>query len=147
MNMPAFTPTRRGRRLISGAWVEVTTALAVTLAMLVLRAAFSLASVPELIGDRMASLPPVELFLSLLTLAGGSTNLKTLGVVGVLLGRPHFHGLPPGQARWSAALTLLGLCLVCVPFLLACRTLVEGAPGAGPLSEASRLPAVVQVAA
>jgi len=202
MTMPAFARTRERRLLIGGAAAGGTAALAVTLVMVVLRDAFGLASAPELVGDRIAALLPVQFFLGLLSLVGGYNNLKALGVVGVLLGglaaggvaglayariaeRQHarvplqmqplgiswraattvtglallfwllsvaalwfvlptnFHGLPPGPARWSSALTLLGLCLGYVPLLLlAYRILVHHEPDKEVLSQPAVLPVV-----
>src|SRR5687767_12688806 len=67
-----------------GLLVGLLAALGITLLMLVLRDATGLPSTAELVGDRVASLLPIELFLALLSLVGGFNNLKAIGVIGVL---------------------------------------------------------------
>ena len=70
---------------MAGAGAGVAAAIGITLVAAVLRDAFGIPTLAELVGDRVASLLPIGLFLTLLNLVGGFNNLKILGVLGVLL--------------------------------------------------------------
>lgn len=75
------------RRVAAGAVAGLTAALAMTLAMLALRLLFGFATPSELIGDRIAPLISINQSRDLIFFAGGYNELKTLGVVSVLIGQ------------------------------------------------------------
>jgi DMSO/TMAO reductase YedYZ molybdopterin-dependent catalytic subunit len=78
-------------RRSTAAWVGLLSggiaALWMIFAMLALRALWGIATPPELIGDRVAPLLNVWLFIALLTAARGYNRLKQLGVSSVLAGQ------------------------------------------------------------
>ena len=82
----ALHAARRMAGLVAG----LVAALALTLAMMSLRLLLGVATAPELVGDRIAPLLPVNTFLYLLDLAGGYNELKQIGVVSVIAGQLAF---------------------------------------------------------
>jgi DMSO/TMAO reductase YedYZ molybdopterin-dependent catalytic subunit len=102
-------------RYLAGAASGLVAALAMMLAMMSLRLLSGVATAPELVGDRIAPLLPVDTFLYLLDLAGGYNELKQIGVVSVIAGqlavgllgglwyatRTERARLPEGTGRYS----------------------------------------------
>lgn len=77
----------RIKSLLAGALAGVSSALLMTLVLLLLRWQFGVATPSELVGDRLAPLLSVDTFIQLLTQFGGFNNLKKLGFGSVLGGQ------------------------------------------------------------
>jgi hypothetical protein len=75
------------RHLVSGVLAGLVAALTMTLVMMLLRLVSGIATPPERVGDRIAPLLSVNIFLGLLDSAGGYNQLKQIGVVSVLAGQ------------------------------------------------------------
>jgi len=74
---------QRGAGLLAG----LVAAILMTLALLLLRYLFGVATPSELVGDRIAPLLGVDRFLELLDRFGGYNNLKQIGVTSVIGGQ------------------------------------------------------------
>lgn len=79
--------SNRCQRLGAGLLAGLVAAILMTLVLLLLRYLFGVATPPELVGDRIAPLLGVDLFLELLTRFGGYNNLKQIGVTSVIGGQ------------------------------------------------------------
>ncbi len=117
-----------GRRILEiGLLAGAVAAIVMTAVMLLLRAAFGVATPLELIGDRISVLIPAGPFLELMGKVGGYTPMKKLGVGSVIGGQilvgaigGWIYALLAGRGRGSSArneLFSLGLFVV-VPVLV-----------------------------
>lgn len=70
-----------------GALAGLVAALLMLLVMVLLRTSLGISPPPEMIPDRLAPLLPVDLFFTMLGLAGGDNGLKQLGVGSILAGQ------------------------------------------------------------
>ena len=77
----------RWKQLAAGLLAGLVAAILMTLALLLLRYLFGVATPSELVGDRIAPLLPVETFIDLLVRFGGYNNLKKIGVGSVIGGQ------------------------------------------------------------
>ncbi len=77
----------RWKGLAAGLLAGLVAAVLMTLALLLLRYLFGVATPSELVGDRIAPLLPVETFIDLLGRFGGYNNLKKIGVGSVIGGQ------------------------------------------------------------
>ncbi|CAN5867965.1 hypothetical protein BH18ACI4_BH18ACI4_12330 [soil metagenome] len=77
----------RWKQLGAGALAGVVAAILLTLAVVLLRYLFGVASPSELVGDRIAPLLGIDRFLELLERFGGYNNLKQIGVMSVIGGQ------------------------------------------------------------